>query len=292
MTLVWETSTIVYFWNISPKTTETQLKHFSSGFVRSARLHHQSVTTISITWVLIHVTCTSLITQSTQHYKGTHPTPALCPISIIRSGLSTATTYLFRNLPVQKLTCSETYLFRNLPVQKLTCSETYLFRNLPVQKLTCSETYLFRNLPVQKLTCSETYLFRNLPVQKLASSETCLLFLLLVGSCVFLVCLPSSVSGPPLIWGVCFSSSSTSSWQDKYLQYILSSLAKLLKVILTISPCSHNCWINKYTALFKHSSVSSLLTITGFYKSEGSELLFVFISSHYYSYKTWSRFVF
>ncbi len=72
---------------------------------RSARLHHQSVTTISITWVLIHVTCTSLITQSTQHYKSTHPTPALCPISIIRSGLSTATrydlldTYLFRNLP-------------------------------------------------------------------------------------------------------------------------------------------------------------------------------------------------
>ncbi len=54
---------------------------------------------------LIHVTCISLITQSTQHYKGTHPTPALCLISIIRSGLSTATrydlldTYLFRNLP-------------------------------------------------------------------------------------------------------------------------------------------------------------------------------------------------
>ncbi len=46
-----------------------------------------------------------LITQSTQHYKDTHPTPALCPISIIRSGLSTATrydlldTYLFRNFP-------------------------------------------------------------------------------------------------------------------------------------------------------------------------------------------------
>ncbi len=72
---------------------------------RSARLHHQSVTTISITWVLIHVTCTSLITQSTQHYKGTHPTPALCPISIIRSGLSPATRY---DLP-------DTYLFRNLP---------------------------------------------------------------------------------------------------------------------------------------------------------------------------------
>ncbi len=72
----------------------------------------------------------------------------------------------------------------------------------------------------------------------------------------------SSVSGPPLIWGVCFSSSSTSSWQDKYLQYILYSLVKLLKVILTIFPCSHSCWINKYTALFKHSSVSSLLTIT------------------------------
>ncbi len=96
----------------------------------------------------------------------------------------------------------------------------------------------------------------------LTCSETYLLFLLLVGSCVFLVCLPSSVSGPPLIWGVCFSSSSTSSWQEKYLQYILYSLVKLLKVILTISPCSHNCWINKYTALFKHSSVSSLLTIT------------------------------
>ncbi len=52
---------------------------------------------------LSHVTCISLITQSTQHYKGTHPTPALCLISIIRSGLSTATTYLI-------LTCSETYL--------------------------------------------------------------------------------------------------------------------------------------------------------------------------------------
>ncbi len=96
----------------------------------------------------------------------------------------------------------------------------------------------------------------------LTCSETYLLFLLLMGSCVFLVCLPSSVSGPPLIWGVCFSSSSTSSWQDKYLLYILYSLVKLLKVILTISPCSLNCWINKYTALFKHSSVSSLLTIT------------------------------
>ncbi len=96
----------------------------------------------------------------------------------------------------------------------------------------------------------------------LTCSETYLLFFLLVGSCVFLVCLTSSVSGPPLIWGVCFSSSSTSSWQEKYLQYILYSLVKLLKVILTISPCSHNCWINKYTALFKHSSVSSLLTIT------------------------------
>ncbi len=71
----------------------------------SARLYHQSVTTISITWVLIHITCTSLITQSTQHYKGTHPTPALCPISIIRSGLSTATRY---NL-------LDTHLFRNLP---------------------------------------------------------------------------------------------------------------------------------------------------------------------------------
>ncbi len=75
----------------------------------------------------------------------------------------------------------------------------------------------------------------------LTCSETYLLFLLLVGSCVFLVCLPSSVSEPPLIWGVCFSSSSTSSWQDKYLQYILYSLVKLLKVILTISPCSRNC---------------------------------------------------
>ncbi len=101
-----------------------------------------------------------------------------------------------------------------------------------------------------------------------ACSETYLLFLLM-GSCVFLVCLPvclpSSVSGPPLIWGVCFSSSSTSSWQDKYLQYILYSLVKLLKVILTISPCSHNFWINKYTAFIysiQHSSVSSLLTIT------------------------------
>ncbi len=54
---------------------------------------------------LSHVTCISLITQSTQHYKGTQTTPALCLISIIWSGLSTATrydlldTYLFRNLP-------------------------------------------------------------------------------------------------------------------------------------------------------------------------------------------------
>jgi len=54
---------------------------------------------------LSHVTCISLITQSTQHYKGTHPTPALCLISIIRSGLSTVTRY---NL-------LDTYLFRNLP---------------------------------------------------------------------------------------------------------------------------------------------------------------------------------
>ncbi len=78
---------------------------------------------------------TSLITQSTQHYKGTHPTPALCPISILRSGLSTATRY-----------------------------------TLHATRYTLHAT----RYTLHATRCSETYL----------------LFLLLMGSCVFLVCLP------------------------------------------------------------------------------------------------------
>ncbi len=76
--------------------------------------------------LLIHVTCTSLITQSNQHYKGTHPTPALCPILIIRSGLSTATCYMLH------ATCY--MLHATCYMLHATCymlHATCLFRNLP-----------------------------------------------------------------------------------------------------------------------------------------------------------------
>ncbi len=51
--------------------------HRSHG---SARLHHQSLTAITVTWVLTQTTCTSS-TQLSQHYLSTHLTSVSCPIS-------------------------------------------------------------------------------------------------------------------------------------------------------------------------------------------------------------------
>ncbi len=146
-------------------------------------LQSQRTPSPGFTWaliVLIHVTCTSLITQSTQHYKGTHPTPALGPISFIWSGLS--------------LLFTTAYL-------KLTCLCTYL---------------LFRSI------------VDSLDLHRLLHS------------------VDHPTSPPPASWGVCCSSASTSSWQDKPYQYILSPLHQVSKTLLTSIDCLHIAKFNKH----------------------------------------------
>ncbi len=141
------------------------------------------------------LTCTSLITQSTQHYKGTHPTPALCP-----------------NLDYTKWTSQQ--LHANANATRYTLHAT---------RYTLHATRYTPYTLVQKLT---------------------LLFLLMgpVSSSVLSpVCLPSSVTRAAIDLGcVLLLVIHEFLARQVHLQYILYSLVKLLKVILTISPCSHN----------------------------------------------------